>query len=78
MGRSYFSQLVFSPDGRLLAATPNVMGQVYFYDLREQRWSGVLKTDGSISEVDFSADGKSLATAGYTDKTLRIWSNPAP
>jgi WD40 repeat protein len=75
---SRFSQLEFSPDGRLLAATPDVMGQVYFYDLREQQWTSVLKTDGSISEVAFSADGKLLATAGYTDKAVRIWSNPAP
>jgi WD40 repeat protein len=48
---SRFSQLVFSPDGRLLAAMPDVMGQVYFYDLREQRWTGVLNTDGSIASV---------------------------
>ena len=75
---SHFSQLVFSPDGSLLAAMPNVMGQVYFYDLREKHWSGVLNTDGSISAVAFSADGKLLATAGYTDKTVRIWSPPAP
>lgn len=75
---SRFSQLLFSPDGRLLAVMPNVTGNVYIYDLREQRWTGVIKTDGSIGGVAFSADGKLLATAGYTDKTVRIWSNPAP
>ncbi len=73
---SRFSQLVFSPDGRLLAAIPDVMGQVYIYDLRQKQWSGVLITDGSISGVAFSVDGKLIATAGYTDKMVRIWSNP--
>lgn len=75
---SDFSQLLFSPDGRLLAAMPDLMGQVYFYDLREKRWTGVLKTEGSIREFAFSGDGRLLATAGYTDKTVRIWSNPEP
>jgi WD40 repeat protein len=73
----YFSQLSFSPDGRLLAVKPNVAGRVYFYDVREYKWVGVINTDGSIYRIGFSADGKMLATAGYDDKMVRIWTRPA-
>ena len=68
-----FGQLVFSPDRRLLAVKPNVAGRVDFYDLEKKKWEGILSTQGSISEIAFSSDGKLLATAGYDDKSIRIW-----
>jgi WD40 repeat protein len=74
---SRFSHLVFSPDGRLLAAIPDLAGWVYIYDLREKRWTGALHTEGTIRNIAFSVDSKMLATAGYDDKTVRIWSNPS-
>jgi WD40 repeat protein len=71
-----FSQLLFSPDGRLLAVKANMPGRVYFYDMHKYKWIGMLDAGASISKIGFSADSKMLATAGYDDKVVRIWSNP--
>jgi WD40 repeat protein len=74
---SSFSQILFSPSGRLLAVDPNIVGRIYFYDLLEQRWAGVINTTTTFSDLAFSPDGKFLAAAGYNDKSVTIWSDPA-
>lgn len=72
-----FSHVGFSPDGSLLAVIPNIAGRVYLYDLIEKRWTSEINTDGSITDVAFSADGKMLVTSGYDDMSVKIWSVPA-
>ena len=71
-----FSGLMFSPDGSMLAVIPNIAGRVYLYDLIEKQWTSEIKTDSSITDVAFSSDGKMIATSGYDDMTVKIWTNP--
>jgi WD40 repeat protein len=64
-------QMIFSPDGRLLAAVSGA--EVRLYDFatgkRLRVYQGHIQT---ISSVDFSSDSKKLATASV-DKTVRVW-----
>jgi WD40 repeat protein len=64
-------QMIFSPDGRLMAAVSGA--EVRLYDFatgkRLRVYQGHIQT---ITSVDFSSDSKKLATASM-DKTVRVW-----
>lgn len=66
------SELVFSPDGRILAGA--VGANVKFWDSRTGKMTRILGHDAKISSFMFSPDGRLLAV----DKggTTRIWDVP--
>jgi WD40 repeat protein len=66
-GKSDFvSRLVFSPDGRALAAVTGASGEVTLWDVASGRMRGTLAESGhkGISTVLFSRDGGCLAAVG--------------
>ena len=60
----------FSPDGRTLA-TSSWDGEVRLWDVSNWELLGTLRNNGTAA-IDFSADGKTLASAGSEEVTL--WS----
>jgi WD40 repeat protein len=75
-GDRRYSELLFSPTGRMLAVDPDVVGRLYFYDLLEGQWTGILRTKTTMRNMAFSSDGKQLAVAGYDDNSMTIWRSP--
>ncbi|MFH2005381.1 MAG: protein kinase [bacterium] len=69
--KTQMSSLAFSPTGRHLAAgTWN--GSVWLWDLRGGTGFKLTGHSERVMDLDFSADGKRLATASR-DRTVRIW-----
>jgi eukaryotic-like serine/threonine-protein kinase len=69
-GKGTVNQVVYSPDGVLLAGASSL--GIYLYDaetLEEVRW---IETDARVNRVAFSPDGATLAS-GSEDKTVRFW-----
>jgi RNA polymerase sigma factor (sigma-70 family) len=67
------ARLVFSPDGKMLAAGEWDGGHVQVWDAANGKkiksWQGHTDT---VTAIAFSADGKRLVTAG-ADKAVRLW-----
>ncbi len=61
----------FSPDSRLLAIPDQILDAVRLWNVTTSREAAVLPHPGKPTRVDFSADGKTLATADYS--SVRIW-----
>ncbi len=72
IGMSYIHEVSFTPDGSQLVVIGNP-SSVYVYDIQANELAGKFEghTD-SLSCIDFSPDGKFLATGGW-DNTVRIW-----
>ena len=63
--------IAFSPDRNVLVAGDRA-GKIHVYDIFTGQEIDTHSQEGAILGVDFSADGKSLATVG-SDKTVRIF-----
>ena len=71
---SFVQQLVFSPDGNLLAST-SIDGTARVWSLGAQGGEELIAFTGHVGPVfgvDFSPDGSRLATTG-SDGTVRVW-----
>ncbi len=79
-GRSNLGALVFSPDGRWLAAgfgglynaSVDAPQKVMVFDVAQRNVQRTFATPTQVSAVAFSADGKLMAAAGHNG-TIWIW-----
>ena len=66
----YSTRVKFSPDGQMIATTSRDNVEIWGLD------GTAIKTlfghQGEVSTLDFSTDGKTLATGSF-DKTIRLW-----
>ncbi|WP_146075258.1 trypsin-like peptidase domain-containing protein [Streptomyces sp. Ru71] len=64
---------VYSPDGKVLAVGDDY-GGVRLYDARAQHLLGRLTgAGGSVSSVQFSPDGRLIATSSHDSPTVLLW-----
>lgn len=68
---SHVESLCFTPDGSRLAAAVFRQSAAYIWDLASDQQIAKLK-HGQVYGLSFSADGKTLATAGW-DSIVRFW-----
>lgn len=71
---SFLYSLVFSPDGRSLAAADYFASSAALFDVAERRRrdGSIGRHAGALQRVAFSPDGKFLATAAV-DEEVQIW-----
>ena len=63
----------FSPDGKTVAIGSD-NGTIYFHDLDTGELRMTLTGHGEhVDQLAFSPDGDTLATASWTDETIRLW-----
>ena len=68
--------VIFSPDGKQLAAHGNLDNRVYVWDTQTWTLRHTLSHDkvwNSINSVVFSPDGQLLASCGSLDNTINLW-----
>jgi WD40 repeat protein len=70
LGKGAWTEIAFSPDGRLLAVASRI--GVYLYDAANLTETGFLPTDDFVWSVAFSPDSRLLA-AGAGDGAVRLW-----
>lgn len=63
--------LAVSPDGQIIAATQD-LGVITLLNPSGKAIASIQTGQGRLNDVAFSADGKSLVTAGF-DGTARVW-----
>ena len=74
--------LAFSPDGKLLVTGSNPLGTgrdqstLKVWDVAARKEVADLKGHGGVWSVAFSRDGKTMATGGSWDRTIRLWDVP--
>lgn len=82
IGASRVASAAFSPDGRYLATTegllPGVNGgrpdnTVRLWDVRTRREVAVFPVNGPVASIAFSPDGRDLAAAVLTTRTVWLW-----
>src|SRR5262249_44034412 len=66
-----FTTVVFSPDGKRLAAG-TVDGLIKIFDVAEQKEIKELHGHEGVWALAFSGDGTKLASGGW-DQTIKIW-----
>ena len=66
----YSTRIKFTPDGQMLATTSR--DKVEIWGLEGTAIKTLFGHQGDVSTLDFSADGKTLATGSF-DKTIRLW-----
>jgi len=66
----YSTRIKFSPDGQMLATTSRDKVELWRLDGTAIRT--LFGHQGDVSTLDFSADGKTLATGSF-DKTVKLW-----
>jgi WD40 repeat protein len=67
------SAIAFSPDGNELAVS-NGFGRLFFVDRRSGEKSAPFAAHPTwIQDIQYSADGKRLVTAGRQDHQVRVW-----
>ena len=66
--------LVFSPDGRMLAASSSLHREVFLWDIGAGRERARLRGHASsVACLAIARDGRSLASGGQYDGTIIIW-----
>ena len=63
--------VAFSPDSRTLVSVDNI-GRINFWDTSDWKFLGGLQNNASAFAIDFSPNGKTLATTGY--EVVNLWS----
>ena len=63
--------MAFSPDEKVLVAGDRA-GKIHVYDIKTGQETETHSQEGTILGVDFSGDGKTIATVG-SDKTVRVF-----
>lgn len=63
----------FHPTTSQLAISTQLGGDVFLWDVEQQRLIGRLAHEGPVRRIAYSTDGERLATASY-DASVRIWS----
>ncbi len=66
----YSTRIKFSPDGQMIATTSR--DKVELWGLDGTAIKTLFGHQGDVATLDFSADGKTLATGSF-DKTIRLW-----
>ena len=71
VGKGYVYDLAYSPDSTRLAVASSI--GIWLYDARTgQALDLLIGYTSSVSSVDFSPDGHTLASGSF-DRTIRLW-----